>query len=122
MSSHHNVFLGTFLGRLRRWNSEDEWGVVFSEWHNGDIFIDGLSNNNKEACKTLREGDDVFFEVAYEDHGLYAVCNIRRAESIEVTTGGLTAGTSGCSSCGEGDGYTTSMDSARRTLRTAHRP
>ena len=72
-----------FLGRLKRWNSEDEWGFVFSNWHNGDIFIDGTTNNN-EASTTLHEGDDVVFEVAYEDHGQCAVRNVRRAESIEV--------------------------------------
>lgn len=68
------------VGRLRRWHRKREWGFIFSELHNCDVFLDGANN---EGSSGLSEGDLVLFDLWTTEEGLSAR-NVRRAELQEV--------------------------------------
>ena len=43
-------------GRLRTWNSAEQWGYIFSEVHNCDVFFDGAEY---DIVPPLCEGDSM---------------------------------------------------------------
>merc|ERR1719464_688220 len=69
------------VGRLRRWHRNREWGFIFSELHNCDVFLDG---NNADTAAALSEGDIVLFELCADEEGFPAARSARRATAPEV--------------------------------------
>jgi len=69
------------VGRLRRWHRSREWGFIFSELHNCDVFLDG---NNVDTAAALSEGDIVLFELCTDEEGFPAARSARRATAPEV--------------------------------------
>jgi len=69
------------VGRLRRWHRNREWGFIFSDLHNCDVFLDG---NNVDTSATLSEGDTVMFELCTDEEGFPAARAARRASAGEV--------------------------------------
>lgn len=70
-----------FIGRLRRWHRTREWGFIYSELHNCDVYLDGIDN---EGVADLNVGDHLFFEIFNDEEGQPAARNVRRAERNEV--------------------------------------
>jgi len=69
------------VGRLRRWHRSREWGFIFSELHNCDVFLDG---GNIDTAAALSEGDIVLFDLCTDKEGFPAARSARRATAPEV--------------------------------------
>jgi len=70
------------VGRMRRWHRRREWGFIFSELHNCDVFLDG--SDLDEGSPEIEEGDFVFFHVAAVDRGQFTAKRAKRATFVEV--------------------------------------
>lgn len=77
------------VGRLRRWHRTGEWGFIFSDLHNCDVFVDAASCQDSAA---LKEGDFVLFELGYDEEGQTVAQNARKAEPQEVEQQQVTLG------------------------------
>ena len=69
------------FGRLRRWHWNREWGFIYSELHNYDVYFDGFDT---AIASSLKEGDYVVFEVVTDTDGQPAARKVRKIDRHEV--------------------------------------
>ena len=67
-------------GRLRTWNSAEQWGYIFSEVHNCDVFFDGAEY---DIVPPLCEGDSMIFALDVDDEGWPIATHARSAHPRE---------------------------------------
>mmetsp|Transcript_91352 Transcript_91352/g.257981 ORF Transcript_91352/g.257981 Transcript_91352/m.257981 type:complete len:452 (+) Transcript_91352:82-1437(+) len=69
-----------FVGRLRRWHRSGGWGLIYSELHSCDVYLDCEGNGEEPFC----EGDLVLFEMDHDENGTPFASNTSRADLAEV--------------------------------------
>ena len=69
------------FGRLRRWHRNREWGFIYSELHNYDVYFDGFDT---AIASSLKEGDYVVFEVVTDTDGQPTARKVRKIDRHEV--------------------------------------
>ena len=67
-------------GRLRTWNSAEQWGYIWSEVHDCDVFVDGAI---KGILLPLCEGDSMIFALDVDDEGWPIATHARSAHPRE---------------------------------------
>ncbi|RME31703.1 MAG: cold shock domain-containing protein [Candidatus Zixiibacteriota bacterium] len=58
-------------GKVKYFNEYKGWGIISSEDMNQDVYVHH-SAINMDGYRTLREGQEVLYEVTMTDHGLCA--------------------------------------------------
>jgi CspA family cold shock protein len=58
-------------GTVKYFNEKKGWGIIHNRERNQDVSVH-FSGINMPGYKTLREGQEVFFELASSDYGPHA--------------------------------------------------
>jgi CspA family cold shock protein len=55
-------------GTVKYFNDNKGWGIIHNQERNQDVYVH-FSAINMPGYRTLREGQEVFFEMSNSDHG-----------------------------------------------------
>ncbi|MBN1212513.1 MAG: cold-shock protein [candidate division Zixibacteria bacterium] len=58
-------------GTVKYFNDTKGWGIIYNQERHQDVYVH-FSAINMPGYKTLKEGQEVFFELSHSDYGPHA--------------------------------------------------